>query len=451
MKKVFYRKNKKDWYRPKSYPHFDLPFRKRKDAVDFVLNYKKGSSYGFYPLIQFDIEQKKYRTYKKLVGTHYIKVMDRENSKPKVRTINYPAHKDGYIFSFFAHELSKSYENVIKKLGLGDSISAYRSGIGSNIDIAGQAFKFIKEQKNCICIAYDIEKFFDSLDHSLLKKQLMNVLSVSKLSKAYYNIYKALTHYASIRKNDLPKGPDGELSRPVCDSKTLRKLKDKIYVHKKTYGIPQGTQISALFSNIYMIDFDVEISQKIKAQKGLYKRYADDILIIVPLTANIEELKKDIDNLVITALVEKAGGLKIQSKKTEKLVFKNGIVTEGSHNALQYLGLTYNGTKLLIRNSSISRYVRKMLGGVRRKIHLAKRAKTHNGIVFKTYLYHQYSHLGTRNFYNYVKNIDTKLCSVFSLELGCRHQVRNHMKILKKEISGVRTTRHHKNKIDFLH
>ena len=92
-----------------------------------------------------------------------------------------------------------------------------------------------------------------------------------------------------------------------------------------------------------------------------------------------------------------------------------------------------------------------MLGGVRRKIHLAKRAKTHNGIVFKTYLYHQYSHLGTRNFYNYVKNIDTKLCSVFSLELGCRHQVRNHMKILKKEISGVRTTRHHKNKIDFLH
>lgn len=444
LKQKHYHKNKNDWFRPKFYPHFDLPLYDRRDALNFVLNYQKNTDYGFYPLIQFNIEQKRYRTRKILSNGHYVKVIDKEKSTPKIRTINYPSHKDGYIFSFFAFKLSKLYEATLAKFQLNDAISAYRSGIGSNIDIAGQVFKFIKNNKNCICLAYDIEKFFDSLDHKLLKKQLLSILNVSKLPSSYYKIYKALTNYASINQNDLPKDKNGKLYKPVCDSKTLRQLKDKLYIHKKEYGIPQGTQISALLSNVYMLDFDIEINQTVKECNGLYKRYADDILIVIPRYENSNLSIQEIDKIVQNSLKDKAGGLNIQPQKTEKIIIQDGLVVGGTHDTLQYLGLTYNGQKLLIRNNSVSRYMRKMLGGIRRKIHLAKIAKKHQGTVFRTYLYHQYSHLGTQNFYSYVKNIENKLYPFFSSELGCRHQVRKHMNIMKKELSGIRTTKHHK-------
>ena len=51
---------------------------------------------------------------------------------------------------------------------------------------------------------------------------------------------------------------------------------------KKEYRIPQGTPISALAANIAMIDFDIEMVREINALGGSYRRYSDDILVVVP-------------------------------------------------------------------------------------------------------------------------------------------------------------------------
>lgn len=438
-------KNNNDWFEHKTYPHFDNPLSRTK-AWHIVCNYKSGKPYGFYPLIQFDIKQSRYRT-KRQENNNKIKVIDREKSCPKIRTINYPSHKDGYIFSYYAQELSKLYEKKIASLSLGECVNAYRKNIGSNIDIAGQVFKFIKETKNCVCLAYDIKKFFDSLDHNLLKKQILKILNVSRLPTDYYKIYKAVTCYSAIKRDDLPKNEKGLLNKPVCSPKQLRELKDKIYIHKESYGIPQGTQISALLSNIYMLDFDVQIKDFIYSMNGIYKRYADDIIIVVPVVKDIEILFENIEEKIKDTLKVYAGNLEINDTKTEKVIFCDGKIKVTPDNkllCLQYLGLTYDGTRLLIRSNSVSRYMRKMLGGVRRKIHLAKNSSKNKGIVFKTYLYHQYSHLGSQNFYNYMRNIYTKLNPIFSPELMVKHQLRKHMNILNKEIRGIRTTKHHK-------
>jgi len=53
-------------------------------------------------------------------------------------------------------------------------------------------------------------------------------------------------------------------------------------------GIPQGSPMSAVLSNIYMIDFDKRLNQ-LAIQKGfLYKRYCDDILIVCAQEVSIE-------------------------------------------------------------------------------------------------------------------------------------------------------------------
>ncbi len=52
--------------------------------------------------------------------------------------------------------------------------------------------------------------------------------------------------------------------------------------NKGQKGIPQGSPISALLSNIYMLEFDVLVKEKIMECKGSYFRYCDDILCIIP-------------------------------------------------------------------------------------------------------------------------------------------------------------------------
>src|SRR6185312_4403266 len=49
---------------------------------------------------------------------------------------------------------------------------------------------------------------------------------------------------------------------------------------KRYYGIPQGLAISALLSNVYLIDYDQMMSKKAKDEGFYYRRYCDDILIV---------------------------------------------------------------------------------------------------------------------------------------------------------------------------
>jgi retron-type reverse transcriptase len=47
-------------------------------------------------------------------------------------------------------------------------------------------------------------------------------------------------------------------------------------------GIPQGSPISALLSNIYMFSFDKHMKNYVDSIGGKYFRYCDDMLLIVP-------------------------------------------------------------------------------------------------------------------------------------------------------------------------
>lgn len=80
-------------------------------------------------------------------------------------------------------------------------------------------------------------------------------------------------------------------------------------------GLPQGTPLSPILTNIIMIPIDFTLSKKLrdfKKQKYIYTRYADDFQISSRYNFNFRE----IENLIIETLKEFNAPFQINTKKT---------------------------------------------------------------------------------------------------------------------------------------
>ena len=113
MKRKPYKK-KKDWFRPKSYPHIGLPltFKDRNWVSGYVKNPEEIASHAFLPFIYRRIEKRKFR--KKISETG-----DRSEKRykgSKTRHIYYASHLDSQIYSYYAELLKKEYEKSGKKI-----------------------------------------------------------------------------------------------------------------------------------------------------------------------------------------------------------------------------------------------------------------------------------------------------------------------------------------------
>lgn len=388
-----------NWYRNRGYLHFDSPLSYKK-ADNLVRNPDLVAKHSFYPFISYIIQSKKVS--KDAIGKVNIKVKD--------RPIAYSAHIDSHIYSYYCDILSKLYEDRLISLGLDKSILAFRSLDKSNIDFAYEAFQEIKKMGECSAVALDFTKFFDTLDHDLIKRSWCNLLEVDQLPKDHYNVYKSITKFAMVDKlklysllnisNNNPKRD----KRRICSITEFRNIVragGHIKSNKQRFGIPQGSPISALISNIYMLDFDLAMKKYVDSYNGKYFRYCDDMLFIVPTDVRdvvVGEAQKEVHKLKVS----------INTSKTELRTFthnNNLLVTD---KMLQYLGFMFDGENVYIRSSSLARYSEKMKRGVR----LAKKTKDkYNSIraqkgfpekeLFKRKLYSRYTHLGHRNFITY--------------------------------------------------
>lgn len=81
-------------------------------------------------------------------------------------------------------------------------------------------------------------------------------------------------------------------------------------------GIPQGTAVSAVLANVYMIDFDEWLAKLCEKEGGLYRRYSDDFIIVLPQKQFSEESVKTFAMGVIQRSKTELG-LKIESTKTK--------------------------------------------------------------------------------------------------------------------------------------
>lgn len=160
----------------------------------------------------------------------------------------------------------------------------------------------------------------------------------------------------------------------------LRQFKQgKIEVNEKSYGIPQGSGMSAVCSNVHLIDFDKEVLEwaKKKHPDALYRRYCDDLIIVIP-TANatvelLEEFKNELMKRIDRYKVE---GLIIQDKKTELRLYKGKTIFNENMeiSALDYLGFVVHENVIKLREKSLFKYYSRAY----------KKVKTSNRIAYDT-------------------------------------------------------------------
>jgi hypothetical protein len=314
----------------------------------------------------------------------------------------------------------------------------------SNIQFAKEVFEAIKEKGRCTAIALDIRGYFDHIDHIKLKEKWIKVLKTNNLLEDEYKVFKTLTKYSYINKNTLLKhfkvrlkdfkkkqstlidfvalGKTFNEKLNVLRESNLITTNDKhelINDFKRYYGIPQGSSLSALLSNIYLVDYDKYFTDRSIKEGFIYRRYCDDILIICDTERSIALQKDAIEEI-------KKYHLEIQDKKVDRIDFiensfkkirafnsikkkKSEVPIDETNESkfyknLQYLGFEFNGQNIFIRASSLSRYFRKMKSRISKTVLMAYSKNTKGDKIFKQQLFHRYTHLGKRNFLHYAYN-----------------------------------------------
>lgn len=397
-------KNLPSWYRLRRYIHFDEPLSLRK-AEALVTDPCAVARHAFWPLIKFGIETVKIRQDKTTGAV---------STKEKLREISYAAHADSQIFSYYCHLLSDQYEKKVVENGLADSVLAFRSLGKNNIHFAKQAFDIIREMGDCTAVAFDVTKFFDTLSHSLLKQRWKELLGVPELPRDHYAVFKAVTRFSVVDRNKAFRAlgvsvynPRRGSRRRLCSPREYRGLVrggKLVETNSKGVGIPQGTAISALLSNVYMFEFDSAALKFARARGGEYLRYCDDMLFLMPLG-----MKEPSEAFVLGELDKLQLQINVDKTDTSNFTMKGGQQT--SDRPLQYLGFMYDGQRVVIRSAAFAKFSNRMKRGVSlakqtmwsRNKRRQRLGVPERGLYLKSLLT-RYSHLGRRNFLRYGYN-----------------------------------------------
>lgn len=405
------------------YLHFDAPLA-QPTLARLVSDPVRVARWSFLPLL---------RT---VICTPRIKREGKDRIKsPKERPISYASHKDAALFEYYARLISGPYEEQLTSLGLVENVTAFRKLGKSNVDLACDAFRWIAEHTPCVALAYDVKGFFPSLNHLVLKEAWGRLLGTPQLPPDHYAVFKAITRAATVDLDVALKSlgispynqrRDGR--KRLCTAEEFRrKIRDEGLINRCTQdiGIPQGTPISALLSNVYMLGVDEQLADYANRVGGLYRRYCDDILLVVP------DDQADVAERLVEQQLAKVC-LDLQPDKTLKCSFTSP--DSRAEKPLQYLGLVFHGNRTLLRSSGIARYYSKMRSGVRLALKTRAKAERKAGVpvgstsLRSKKLHRLYSHVGNRNFVTYALK-----ASEVAEDAAIRRQLRRHWAKLQAE------------------
>lgn len=417
-------------YKDKFYTHLDVK-KYHKDYQQRVQNINWVSRHGFYPFIHFQMNCNKYTN--DLEGNKFI--------KEKNRDIYYAAHIDRFIYEYYGNRLNNRYNDYMKLNGISRVSTAYRNCTPGkcNIDFAKEVFEYIVKCESAYIFVGDFSKFFDNLDHKYLKEKIKCVIGEKSLDAADYAIYKNITKFSYVEADDI-EAEKGLFRRDMRDldkyfeTDEFHKFKKK-YLQKnlKDYQIPQGSSISAVYANVYMIDFDKRINDYITSNKGMYRRYCDDIIIVVPMTRNDLSSKQNekIEEFIYN-IRDGIPNLELNEDKTEHFFYDNGTIEKikGKSNLINYLGFTFDGKTVRIRDKSLFKFYCRAYRKIKR-VKANTDEKSFNA--GKKAIYHSYTHLGASkyskkygNFLTYAYKADEIFSQSMVLESNIRNQVKRH-------------------------
>lgn len=417
-------------YKDKYYTHFDVKkkhqyYQQRVQDINWV------STHGFYPFIHFQMDCSKYTNDSE--GNKFI--------KEKNRDIYYAAHIDRFIYEYYGNRLNNRYNEYMKSNGISRVSTAYRNCTPGkcNIDFAKEVFEYIVKCESAYIFVGDFSKFFDNIDHKYLKEKIKCVINEESLDVADYAIYKNITKFTYIEADDI-ESEKGMLRRDMRDmdkyfeTDEFHEFKKKhLRKNIKDYQIPQGSSISAVYANVYMIDFDKKINDFITSQKGMYRRYCDDIIIVVPMTQ--EDAKRGKNEEIAKFIYSARDGitnLKLNEDKTEHFFYDNGIIEKikGKSSLINYLGFTFDEKTVRIRDKTLFKFYCRAYRKIKKVKENIDKKSFNAG---KKAIYHSYTHLGASkyskdhgNFLTYAYKADEIFSQSTLLVSDIRNQVKKH-------------------------
>ena len=345
----------------KSYSHFDLRVSLSMPSIrKYVMDPTKIVTHSFYPFI------------------HFVKKNSRYGKKgpKKPRELYYCSHLDRCVYQRYAFLLNYQYNIWACQNNINDVAIAYRDNLGkNNIDFAKDAFDAIRRFSQCFILVGDFTNFFDNLDHQYLKKMIYTILGVKRLPQDYFSVFKNITRFSSWDWKYIVKAAEESITErgirkklnnkdTILTKEQFQKNKNNIKKNVSGIGIPQGSPISAVLSNIYMIEFDKYIKHFAASNGGIYMRYSDDFIIILPYKKDIEI--KQFTNFIFSYIESMKGLVDLQKEKSACYIYKNGIVYENNQPSnINYLGFLFDGKNIKIRPRAITKYYYRM----RRKAH----------------------------------------------------------------------------------
>lgn len=454
-------------YKSKNYLHLD-----KKVAIKHVYRQIQDPEFigkhAFLPFIHYSLNLEKY-TLKEGVTLEYFNRMkklpnfnqrDYKYKKPKTREINYASHLDSYIYKYYGEILNDKYNDFVSKHKIDECSIAYRNNKKgkSNIHFAREVFEFILKHDDVTIVALDFSSFFDKISHRELKKTIKQLLEVEELPKDYYNVFKSITKFRSVEKEDLDqylvdKYGKEELEKLIStnklhsymDIREFRKLLQSkqlkispININKE--GIPQGSGISAVCSNIRLINFDKEMYAWTSSLGGMYRRYCDDLIWIIPKS---KELSLNCIEKAIYKKIDKYVDLHIQKEKTIVLNYQNQMMFDknGHRSHLDYLGFVFNGSTIKIREKSLFKYFSRAYKKVKM---VAKMQIKYDRNAYMKELYSLYTHLGFNykggrgNFISYAFK-SQELMEELPVDVQIRNQVKRHWRKIHHKLEKYKT------------
>ena len=347
-------------------------------AVPYVTDPDQIAKHSFYPLIRYSLITNRIKHKRDDAGKRVI-IRD-----PKVRPISYPCHLDGLIYSYYKTILAPLYENVLGARNLKDSVTAFRKTRLNSFKLSHLAIEFIKAMGECDIVVTDITKYYQKIKHSQLLDRWRFLLDVDRLPDDHFNVFKSITQFSYVwryklhNRLGLALPPPYVERHPICSPSVFRSkiVPSGIIISgsSRNDGIPQGSSLSPLLSNIYLMNEDWALNEYIENMGGKYWRYCDDILVVVPKghgAAALCEIKRQI----------RAAGLSLSLNKTNVSRTYGNDKRHIGRKPFQYLGLNFDGDDIWIRSSSIHGYkrkARKSLTAAKRRRHQETEARSDN-------------------------------------------------------------------------
>ena len=350
----------------KPYAHFDLRVSLSMPSIrKYVMDRAKVVTHSFYPFIHFEKKNSRYG----------------KKGPKKPRELYYCSHLDRCVYQRYAFLLNYQYNIWACENNIDDVAVAYRDKFGkNNIDFAKDAFDAIRSFPQCFILVGDFTNFFDNLEHQYLKKMMCEVLGVERLPQDYFSVFKNITRFSSWDWKDIVKAAGENIAergvRKKINSKEIVLTKEQFQKNKKDIkknisgvGVPQGAPISAVLSNIYMIKFDKDIKRYVTSKGGIYMRYSDDFIIVLPYERDAEIA--DFTSYIFSYVESMKGLIDLQKEKTSCYTYKDEVIYEGDQpSSINYLGFLFDGKNIRIRPRAITKYYYRM----RRKAHTIGRS-----------------------------------------------------------------------------